>query len=143
MGRRRKKDPKRIQLCLRLTDKQAELLQRYADIKRFDSSVDAVRHMIDGLEDWLRRQASMEAAVGSSLRSSMAPGPSGLPEQSDVTRTDVASDVATDGSSDVGSDVRSDGTSDGDDDGGTDVGDFAGRPSVRLPEPRWNDGSDD
>ena len=76
----------------------------------------------------------MEAAVGSSPRSSIPSAPSGLSDGSDV-----ASDVASDGRSDVVSDVRSDGDSDGD----SDVGDFAGRPSVSLPEPHWNDGSDD
>lgn len=48
-------------LCLRLTDKQMEMLQLFTDVKGFSSEVESVRHIIDGLEAWMRRQeADME-----------------------------------------------------------------------------------
>jgi hypothetical protein len=121
MGRRRKQEPKRNQYCLRLTDRQAELLRRYADFRDFDSEVDALRKMVDGLEDWLNRQNSRAELAGSSSVSSPPPAPahSGLPS--------TAGDVAP-------SDV---------DDGDTSVGDFGGRPSIGLPDASWNDGGNE
>lgn len=56
MTRRRAKDPKRHTLCLRLTAKQLSVLQLYAGVKGFDTEVDALRHIINGLEAWLEKQ---------------------------------------------------------------------------------------
>jgi len=58
MGRRREKDPKRHQLCLRLTDRQLELLKRYKTVREIPTEVDALRFMIDGLEKWLSKRGS-------------------------------------------------------------------------------------
>lgn len=129
MGRRRKKEPKRNALCLRLTDRQLELLQRYVDFKEFDSEVDALRHMVDGLEPWLARQLSPQSIAGS-------PGP--------PPPTSVRSDV--DGSDVPGGDVRrpSQGLDEsGDDPPDSAVGDFGGRPAIGLPKSSWNDGMGD
>ncbi len=130
MGRARKKHPKRNTYCLRLTDSQQLLLQRYAEFRDYESEVDAIRGMIDGLEDWFLRQRSRaeaasdtsipEAASDTSVTSRSAAGgshsglaprdpDSGLSQVTDVEPSDV------DGAS---------------------VGDFAGRPSVGLPESR-------
>ena len=124
MGRRRKQEPKRNQYCLRLTDRQAELLRRYADFRDFDSEVDALRKMVDGLEDWLARQSAKAELAGSSTVSSPPPPAvhSGLPSPSDVEPSDVA---------EAESDVDAS------------VGDFGGRPSIGLPDASWNDGTDD
>ena len=114
MGRRRKADPKRNQLCLRLTDRQLELLQRYADFRDFDSEVDALRKMVDGLEDWLARQEAK--GIAGSPPPPVATSHSGLPDRSDVS-TEAPGEPS--------------------------VGDFAGRPSVGLPDAHWNDGTGD
>jgi hypothetical protein len=114
VGRARSKNPKKHQHCLRLTDRQEELLQRYAEFKGYETDMDAVRAMIDGLEDWFRRQEAKRSAAGgaSVMRPSAPRADSGL-----VSATDV-------------------GASDVDDDAGPSVGDFAGRPSIGLPESR-------
>lgn len=125
MGRDRKKHPKRNQYCLRLTDEQALLLQKYADFREFDSEVDAIRAMIDGLDDWFVRQQAKRSA-GSAGTSDREQADSGRPAVNDVSGDFDAIDVAS------RSDVAAD-------DGA--VGDFAGRPSVRLPESR-HDGFD-
>ena len=130
MGRARKKHPKRNTYCLRLTDSQHLLLQRYAEFRGYESEVDAIRGMIDGLEDWFLRQRSRASAASdtsvievisdTSVTSTSAVGgpnsglaprdpDSGLPLVTDVAPSDV--DRAS-------------------------VGDFAGRPSVGLPESR-------
>jgi hypothetical protein len=61
MGRRRKREPKRNVYCLRLTDRQQELLKRYTEVKDLDTEVDALRRIIDGLEDFLARHAAASA----------------------------------------------------------------------------------
>lgn len=124
--RRRKKNPKKNQMCLRLTDRQLELLGRYAQHRGFNTGVDAVRHMIDGLEDWLARQESRRSITDVTAAQKVD---SGLPSKpSDVTRSDG-------GRGDV---TRGDGG-----DGGPSVSDFGGRPSVGLPDPSWNQGISD
>lgn len=107
MGRARSKNPKRNQHCLRLTDRQNELLAKYASFKGFESDMDAVRAMIDGLEDWFRRQASRKT------------GASVMPQQPQGADSGLSSATDVD-----------------DNDGPPSVGDFAGRPSVGLPESR-------
>jgi len=110
MGRRRKKEPRRNQLCLRLTDKQLELLQSYQSVRGMDSEVDAMRLMVDGLEAWLDRHY---AAKASSTRAhnevSSAPNTS-------VRQVGGALAPPTDNS-----------------DEGTSLGDFGGQPRLKLP----------
>lgn len=129
--KRGKKEKRRNQLCLRLSDRQLELLRRYVSIRHFSSEVEAIRYMIDGLEDWLARQASKRDIAGS-------PGP--------PPPTSVRSDV--EGSDVPGSDVRRpsqglDETEGDDDSPDSAVGDFGGRPAIGLPKPSWNDGMGD
>lgn len=58
MGRRRKREARKHQFCLRLTDRQLELLKEYTLYRNMETEVDAIRYMIDGLESWLaKRQA--------------------------------------------------------------------------------------
>ena len=136
VDRRRRKNPKRERLFVRLTTEQLELLRRYIDLKDLNSEAEGIRMMIDGLEDWLNRQSSNRGLAGTApvIRSSMPPVPSGLPRPSDVAASDVAaSDVDSDvAASDVDSDAES-----------RPVGDFGGRPSIRLPKASWNDGIND
>lgn len=109
MGRARSKNPKVTQHCLRLTAKQEELLQLYTDFREFNTQMDAIRAMIDGLESWLSKQAATKRSTESD---------SGLPHQNPTSmadRGDVQSISAIDATS-------------------TSVGDFAGRPAVGLPE---------
>lgn len=117
MGRRRKKEPKRNALYLRLTDRQLELLRLYVDFKDYDSEVDAIRHMIDGLGPWLERQLSSREIAGSGGE----PPPTSV--RTDAPETDVAPTQKS------GRHPRD-----------SSVGDFAGRPSIGLPKPSWNDG---
>jgi hypothetical protein len=56
MGRRRKENPKRNQLCLRLTDLELEILKAYTVYKGYDKPVDSLRALIVGIEDWMKRQ---------------------------------------------------------------------------------------
>ena len=110
MSRARSRDPKKHQHCLRLTVGQELLLKRYTSFRDFDSEMDSVRAMIDGLEDWFRRQEAKHTAV-TSVALPAARHNSGLPrtiEPTDVEPIDVEPSV----------------------------GDFGGRPSVRLPESR-------
>ena len=110
-----------------MTVKQAELLSQYAEFRQFNTDMDAIRAMIDGLEDWfVRQQAKLSA--GAATTSNREQEDSGRPAVNDVLGDFDASDVAS--SSDV--------VTDDDDEA---VGDFAGRPSVRLPESR-HDGLD-
>lgn len=123
--RRRKKNPKKHQLCLRLTERQLDLLRRYSNYRHYDTEVDAIRKMIDGLEDWLARQAAKENLGSSQVMNSSPPptrhsGPSG------------PSDVAT---SD-GDITPSDGSITDED---PSLGDFGGRPSINLPNPSWTE----
>lgn len=61
MVRPKVENPKRKTICLRLTERQLEVLQLYTDVKGFSTEVDALRHIIDGLEGWLKKQdADME-----------------------------------------------------------------------------------
>jgi len=105
MGRRRKKEPRRNQLCLRLTDKQLELLQSYQSVRDMDSEVDAMRLMIDGLEAWLDRH---HAAKASSTRAHN--------EVSSAPDTSARRIEAPDSS-----------------DEGASLGDFGGQPRLKLP----------
>lgn len=89
-------------------------------MKSFESGVDAVRHMIDGLEDWLARQQSRRSISDAPAAHSSGGAHSGLPSTpSDVTRTDVDTDEAPS------------------------VADFGGRPAVGLPDASWNHGISD
>lgn len=123
--RRRKKNPKRNQLCLRLTDHQLELLRRYADHRHFDNEVDAIRKMIDGLEDWLARQAAKENLGSTQVMNTSPPptGYSGLPASSDVAPSDASITKSDESITDEESSL----------------GDFGGRPSIGLPNPSWTE----
>lgn len=123
--KRGKKEKRRNQLCLRLSDRQVELLEHYVTIRHFDSGVEALRFMIDGLEDWLNRQSSKLIAG------------SGAPPPTTSVRTDVRRGDAPE--SDVA--PPSQGLAETPPDSA--VGDFGGRPSVGLPSPSWNDGTED
>ena len=110
--RRRRKNPKRERLFLRLTSDQLELLRRYIDYRGFDSEAAGIRAMIDGLGDWfLRQEAKLTAAT--SVVPHAAQTDSGPPPVTDVDPND----------------------------GVTSVGDFGGRLAVQLPESR-HDGND-
>jgi len=114
MGRRRKKEPRRNQLCLRLTDKQLELLQSYQSVRGKDSEVDAVRLMIDGLEDWLDRHYAAKAAS--------------TPHHLERAHSGVSSARGTSvptGPDGTGRSVETD--------EGTPLGDFGGQPRLKLP----------
>jgi len=119
MGRRRKKDPRRHQFCLRLNDREMELLEAYTRYRDMDTEVDAIRHMISGLESWLaRRRAEEREHHPPSLHQSNDPY-SGMSINS--TATDVDTDVDTDGHDESIND------------GEASLGDFAGHPRVELP----------
>ncbi|MGE3483526.1 MAG: GIY-YIG nuclease family protein [Nitrospira sp.] len=131
VGRKKQRPPKRgkkekrsNQLCLRLSDRQMELLQHYVQIRHFDSEVEALRFMIDGLADWLSRQSAKPDIAGSPARSAHTSKP-----RTDAPRTDVAK--------------SSQDLDEADDSPETTVGDFAGRPSIGLPKSSWNDGNDE
>lgn len=111
VDRRRRKEPMRNQMCLRLKDRQLGLLQRYVDLKGYASEAEAIRNMIDGLEDWLARQEARNSSRGDS-------GPSPEIDQSINNNDAPATDVKT---IDVGEEPS------------TSVGDFGGRPAVGLP----------
>lgn len=135
MPRRRKQDPKRNPIYLRLTDKQLELLQRYVDFKDYDSEQDAIRKMIDGLEAWLARQLASQQDIAGSGGGQAATSP-----RRDAPRGDVyPSDVAPSSRGDVARPTQDSGRPPPK----PQVGDFAGRPSVGLPSPSWNDESGD
>jgi hypothetical protein len=112
--KKKKKAPFRHQYCLRLTDDQAELLRRYVAYRGFKSEVDAVRAMIDGLEDWFQRQEARQEAKERAAVTSVTPkqvaANSGPRPITDVPTNDGAIDVDPS------------------------VGDFGGLPSVGLPE---------
>lgn len=130
--RRRKKNPRKHQLCLRLNDREKELLEIYTEVRDHPSEVAAVRHMINGLENWLakhlrateeRSSADPDRSAATSHQSEAAShqsqprpptGNSGLSSPGDVSITDV--DI-----------------SDGE------VGDFGGRPKIGLPNPAWHE----
>jgi len=110
--RRRRKNPKRERLFLRLTSDQLELLRRYIDYRGFDSEAAGIRAMIDGLGDWFSRQKA-KRSIATSVAPSLEEADSGPPPVTDVNLND----------------------------GVTSVGDFGGRLAVRLPESR-HDGND-
>lgn len=121
MGRRRSKNPKRNTHCLRLTDRQEDLLVRYTSLKGLESEMDAVRLMIDGLDDWFRRQESRASAHmrrddGARVKPGTDQADGAQPKP--VSAADESISFETDGDSE------------------TPVGDFGGRPSVGLPLPR-------
>lgn len=128
--RKNKKDVKRHQICLRLTNLQMELLDRYCDQRNFNTEVEALRSMIDGVEDWLKKREAQRSVVSSHHSSKEGPTPSGLPSaSSDVDPSDVDSNE---------DDV------DLDDVDQPSVGDFGGHPSIGLPgATAWNDGMED
>ena len=142
-GRKRYRSPKKVsrrrsgqgkfrhQLCLRLTDRQAELLGAYADIKDFDSSVDALRNIIDGLDTWLKREwarKSAEVAPSglSSAPTDVIPGASIGASDTSLETEETPSPAPDDGEDDDGGD-------------GTSVGDFGGHPRLKLPGMPSND----
>lgn len=135
MGRARSRNPKRHQHCLRLTDRQEELLQRYADFKEYGTDMDAIRALIDGLEDWFKRQeaklASRQAELEADL-SALRPGPRRTGDGAQTSPVTPPSDVGPDESINAVSDGEAEDTS---------VGDFGGRPSVGLPGAH-HDGTD-
>lgn len=120
MGRARSKNPKKNQYCLRLTDRQAELLEIYSAFKGYPSNVVAIRSIIDGLEDWLRRQAAKSQAIQAVASHQSQDGAS---HQSIERPPEAHSGLPS-------------ATADTDDYVDTSVGDFAGRPSIALPESR-------
>lgn len=58
MGRPKIRNRKRRTICLRLTENQYDILQRYMDTKSFNNEVDALRHIIDNMEKWLDKQSA-------------------------------------------------------------------------------------
>jgi len=113
VGRDRKAHPKRNTYCLRLTDKQNSLLQRYTEFRDYASEVDAVRGMIDGLEGWFHRQLAKEKSLSNDDSGLPLQGTnSGLPLQRTNSGLPPTIDVED----------------------GASVGDFGGRASVGLPE---------
>ena len=121
--RKKKKGPYRHQYCLRINDDQAHLLRKYVAFRGFKSEVDAIRVMIDGLEDWfLRQEAKLSSGSATTSDPERVQADSGLPAVIDVPGDFDAIDVASN---------EGDGT----------VGDFGGRPAVKLPESR-HDGND-
>ena len=129
MDRRRRKVPRKNQLCLRLTDHQLYLLQRYGKHKDMDSEVDALRSIIDGLAPWLsRRDAEVQEGQAHS----------GLPS----APTSIAPSIAPSITPSVPSDVRNDGGNDARAqpspkptplDESPSLGDFGGQPRLELP----------
>lgn len=134
MTRRRKntEDVKRHQICLRLTDKQMYLLDQYCARRGFESEVDAVRVMIDGVEEWLTRQPPLRSVSSDHHSSIEEPAHSGPPPP--LPAPTYSGPIDADPDTDV--DSAGSGFS-------PSVGDFAGRPSVGLPRTGWNDGTDD
>jgi hypothetical protein len=124
-GRRRKK-PRKNQLCLRLNDVQLNLLQRYAGFKDMSSEVDALRAIIDGLAPWLdRREAEVqENQAHSGLLP--APGASVAPPSipTSVTTSIASQPVQPPAAEEETSRERDDGEA---------LGDFGGRPRLKLP----------
>lgn len=73
MPSRRIKESKKRTLCLRLTEKQFAILQLYTDVKGFDTEVEALRHIVDGLEAWLTSQAvAVQSSAPPAISSSAA-----------------------------------------------------------------------
>lgn len=129
---RSRKTPKANQLCLRLTDHQIQLLRRYVEIKHYNSEVDAVRGMIDGLDDWLKRQSSKSAqtAPKSDVHQS-SEHHSAVNMESGSHNSGLISSGAHSGLNSQGIDAPDDAA---DSDATSPVGDFGGRPFIRLPE---------
>lgn len=120
MDRRRRKTPRKNQLCLRLNDAQLLLLQRYADYKDMSSEVDALRAIIDGLAPWLdRRDAEVKQGQA---HSGVSSAPSGRASVSASVPPPVSPPASHD--SDETPSIESD---------GEEVGDFGGRPRLKLP----------
>lgn len=144
MGRARSRNPKSYQHCLRLTKKQEELLQRYTDFREFNTDMDAIRAMIDGLEDWFRRQEAKQASLQATHRTTHSsirlpePGEDPRPEGGDGAqlRVGVTQDARISESIIDAHDVHGQTDVSASQDGDTEVGDFAGLPAVRLPESR-------
>lgn len=125
--RRRKKNPRRHQYCLRLNDRQKELLQIYAAVKEL-SEVDAIRLMIDGLEGWLKRQEARIAGrqqLSDGTDAAPGPGASVMPRRPAPPAPDPGEGHSGLDSAETDVDAS--------------VGDFAGRPSVALPKPRFDE----
>jgi hypothetical protein len=79
MDRRRKKAPKRHQVCLRLNDSQHELLSRYLIAKDFTTPGAALRYLIDGMKPWLDKQDSAAALAAASSETGYSGLPAGPP----------------------------------------------------------------
>ncbi len=108
---------------LRLTDHQERLLQRYRYYRGFRTEMDAVRAMIDGLEAWFQRTLGQpEFAQHDEVASHQSNPEAGASHQS---KTLVEDHSGLPSAIDVE-----------EPDGDTSVGDFAGRPSIALPESR-------
>ena len=130
MGRARKAQPKRNQLCLRLTDHQLELLNAYTELQDHASAVDSIRAMIDGMEDWMARRGEIsidepeehQSHTSEVLRTKADSGP---PPITDVEPIDVE---PIDVDIDVDIDVMT-----------PSLGDFGGRPRVGLPHMEGED----
>lgn len=128
MDGRRKKTPRKNQLCLRLNDVQLNLLQRYAGFKDMSSEVDAIRAIIDGLAPWLdRREAEVQ---GKQAHSGMSPAPEGRASVTPLMPASVTTSMATSIESPP---LPPPITDERDSDDGESLGDFGGRPRLELP----------
>ena len=125
MDRRRRKVPRKNQLCLRLTDHQLYLLKRYADYKDMSSEVDALRSIVDGLEDWLDRR---DAEVRKEQAHSGLPSASTsvAPPASIAPPTSIAPSVTTDARAETRPTPAPS-------DENPSLDDFGGQPRLKLP----------
>ena len=128
-GRRRKK-PRKNQLCLRLNDVQLNLLQRYAGFKDMSSEVDALRAIIDGLAPWLdRREAE---AQESQAHSGLFPAPGASVAPPSMPTSVIASTATSIERVPAPPAPSTNERTSGNDDGES-LGDFGGRPRLELP----------
>lgn len=126
MGRRRAKEPKSVQVCLRLTPQQYAILRAYTQIKGYQQVGDSLRWVIDGMERWCRDKAPdnqfLEKLDKIRVQGSASSG-NGSHRDNDGL-LDHINDVDFNSSMDTGTNGP--------------VGYFAGRPAVKLPEPPDN-----
>jgi hypothetical protein len=113
MGRPKSNDPRTV-VSARMTAKQRQILQRYAEIKGLSSESDALCRMVDGAEAFVaKHDGTVQAPVSAAVTSHQAPetSNSGL---SDVDPSDEP------------------------------LGDFGGRLNVGLPKTHtYDDDSED
>ena len=126
MDRRRRKVPKKNQLCLRLNDAQLLLLQRYAEYKDMDSEVNALRAIIDGLAPWLARRDAEE------LDKQAHSGVSSAPPAIASVRASVPQPASPPPPPPPHTSLGADETPSSENDG-EEVGDFGGQPRLKLP----------